>query len=52
MIAWVFQDGRNRARTCTQLTLHVHEIMCAVLIENTVDNYLSPAHVDHYALRQ
>ena len=35
-----------------QATLNVHENLCAVLIENAVENYLLSAHTDHYALRK
>ena len=38
--------------TSMQTTLHVHENACTVLIENTTENYLLPAHTDHYALRK
>ena len=42
--------GYNRAHN-----MHangMHENLCMVLIENTIENYLSPAHTDHYALRK
>ena len=32
-----------------QTALHVHENACMVLIVNTIENYLSPAYLDHYA---
>ena len=35
-----------------QTALHVHEKLCTVLIENTIENYLLAAHTDHYALRK
>ena len=38
--------------TCTQTALHVHKNSCTFLIENTIEIYLSPAHIDHYALRK
>ena len=37
---------------CKQTTLEVHENSCTVLTENTIENYLSPVHTDHYALRK
>ena len=45
-------DGRTRARN-----VHVNGVTrarnsCTVLIESTVENYLSPAHTDHYALKK
>ena len=37
--------------TCMQTALHAHKNLCTVLIENTIENYLSPAHTDHYTLK-
>ena len=37
---------------CMQTTLHVHKNLGTVLIENTTENYLLPAHTDHYGLRK
>ena len=36
----------------TQTVLHVHENLCTVLIKTTIENYLLPAHTDHYVLRK
>ena len=36
---------------CTQTALHVHKNLYLVLIGNTIEKYLLPAHTDHYALR-
>ena len=38
--------------TCTQTALDMHKNSCTFLTENTVENYLSPAHTHHNALKK
>ena len=46
----IYGDGNQRRSRpscnviCTQTALHVHGNSCTVLIENTIENYLLPAH--------
>ena len=37
---------------CIQTVLHIHKSSCPILIENTIENYLLPAHTDYYGLRK
>ena len=42
----------DRARKARANNVTRHENSCTVLIENTIENYLSPARTDRYALRK
>ena len=44
--------GYDRARNVHGNGVNVHESSYTVLIENTIENYLSLAHRDHYAWRK